>query len=120
VNVYLVICLGSVDERFLDYLDGDGEMRLDTVRRLRLYTTALLDGSITPVAVAEDWADYYVLVTAFVAAYAPGWVGDSKGAAALLDGPENGDHAPLSEDDRTYLLALESVLDMYSERTTED
>jgi hypothetical protein len=57
VNEFLVVYLDSIDEWLLDYLDEDEELRLDTVQRLRFYTTALVDGSITPAAVAEDWPD---------------------------------------------------------------
>ena len=67
----LVIYLDSIDERLLDYLDEDDELRPEVVKRLRYYTTALLDGTITPAAVAEDWADWFDLVRAFVVAYAP-------------------------------------------------
>jgi len=57
VSEFLIVYLDSIDERLLDYLDEDEELRLDTVKRLRFYTSALLEGSITPAAVAEDWAD---------------------------------------------------------------
>jgi hypothetical protein len=57
VSKFLVVYLDSVDQRLLDYLDKDEELRLDTVRRLRSCTTALLDGSLTPAALPEDWAD---------------------------------------------------------------
>jgi hypothetical protein len=39
----------------LGYLDEDEELKLDAVQRLRFYTTALLDGSITPDHVEEDF-----------------------------------------------------------------
>ena len=48
VNDFLVVYLDSIDERLLEYLDEDEELKLDAVQRLRFYTTALLDGSITP------------------------------------------------------------------------
>lgn len=121
VNEYLPIVLGSIDERFLDYLDEDGEMLPATVRRLHNYTVALLDGSINPAAVVEDWPDYYDLLPAFVAAYAPEWVGNLEGAAEFLDGPEDGDHGRLTNDDVAYLLAVEPVIDRYAEMgTTEE
>jgi hypothetical protein len=69
VNDFLVVYLDSIDERLLEYLDDDDELRLDAVQRLRFYTTALLEGSITPDHVMEDWPDWYQLVPAFVAAY---------------------------------------------------
>jgi len=71
VSEFLVAYLDAVDDLLLQYLDEDQELHLDTVKRLRFYTTALLDGSITPAAVAEDWDDFYDLVPAFVATYAP-------------------------------------------------
>ena len=48
VNDFLVVYLDSIDERLLEYLDEDDELKLDAVQRLSFYTTALLDGSITP------------------------------------------------------------------------
>jgi hypothetical protein len=90
-------------------------LSLDTVQRLRFYTTALLDGSVTPAAVAEDWPDWYDLAPGFVAAYAPKEVGELEEAAAFLETPMIGDDAPLTEADRAYLVALGQVLDMYPE-----
>ena len=69
VSDLLVIYLDSIDERLLEYLDKNDELKLDAVQRLRFYTTAMLDGSITPKHVEEDWSDWYQLVPAFVAAY---------------------------------------------------
>jgi len=57
VSEFLVLYLDSIDERLLDYLDEDDELRPEVVKRLRYYTTALLDRTITPAAVAEDWPD---------------------------------------------------------------
>ena len=69
---FLVVYLDSIDERLLEYLDEDDELKLDVVQRLRFYTSALLDRSITAEHVWEDWADWYQLVAAFVATYATG------------------------------------------------
>jgi hypothetical protein len=115
VSEFLVIYLDRIDERLLDYLDEDEELRIDTARRLRYYTTALLDGSITPTALNADWPDWYDLAPAFVAAYAPEEVGELEEAAALLEGPKIGDDAPITGAERAYLLALERALDMYPE-----
>ena len=121
VNDFLVTYLDSIDDRLLEYLDEDEELRLDTVKRLRFYTTALLDGSITSAAVAEDWPDWFHLAPAFVAAYAPDEVEELEQAAGFLESPEIGDDAPLTVADRTYLTALELQLDMYPEmRATEE
>ncbi len=49
--------LDSIDERLLDYLDEDDELRPEVVKRLRYYASALSEESITPGALAEDWAD---------------------------------------------------------------
>jgi hypothetical protein len=110
VNEFLVVYLDSIDERLLEYLDDNEELRLDTVQRLRHYTTALLDGVITPVAVAEDWPDWFDLAPAFVAAYAPDEVEELEEAATFL---EIGTVALLNKADRAYLMALELQLDMY-------
>ncbi len=115
VNEFLIVYLDSIDERLLDYLDQDEELSLEAVERMRFYTAALLDGSLTPVAVAEDWPDWFDLAPAFVTAYGPQWMEVLEEAAAFLDGPEIGDDAPLTEQDRAYLVALEPLLDLYPE-----
>ena len=89
VSEFLVIYLDSIDERLLDYLDEDDELRPEVVKRLRYYTTALLDGTITPAAVAEDWPDWYDLVRAFVAAYAPEEVAELGGGGGRSWTPED-------------------------------
>jgi hypothetical protein len=117
-NQFLVMYLDAIDERLLDYLDEDGELRLDTVKRLRYYTTALLDGSISPAAVAEDWADWFDLAPAFVAAYAPAEVEELEEAAEFMDGDLG--YTVLTEADKTYLQALELQLDMYPEMRMDE
>jgi len=47
--------LDAIDERLLEYLDDDDELKLDAVQRMRIYTSTLLTGSITPDHVVEDW-----------------------------------------------------------------
>src|ERR1039458_1436873 len=69
VSDFLFTYLDSIDERLLEYLDEDEELELDAVQRLRFYTSALLEGSITPDHVMEDWPDWYQLAPAFVATY---------------------------------------------------
>jgi hypothetical protein len=121
VNDFLVVYLDSIDERLLDYLDEEGELRLDTVQRLRYYTTALLDGLITPAALAEDWPDWFDLAPAFVAAYAPDEVEELEQATALLEGPRIEEDVALTEAERAYLTALELQLDMYPDmQATEE
>jgi hypothetical protein len=61
VNDFAVVCLDSIQEYLLEYLDEDDELKLDAVQRIRFYTTALLDGSITQDHVMEDWPDWYQL-----------------------------------------------------------
>jgi hypothetical protein len=110
----LVVYLDSIDERLLDYLDEDDELRLEVVKGLRYYTSALLEGSISPAAVAEDWADWFDLVGAFVAAYAPHEVGELEEAAPLMSDEVETDTV-LTEADRAYLVAVELLLDAYPE-----
>ena len=78
VSEFLVLYLDSIDERLLDYLDDDQELRLEVVKRLRYYASSLLEGSITPASVTEDWAEWFDLVGAFVASYAPQGMGSWK------------------------------------------
>jgi hypothetical protein len=120
VNDFLVVYLDTIDEQLLEYLDEDEELKLDAVQRLRFYTTALLDGSITPDHVMEDWPDWYQLVPAFVAAYGTEELQELEGVAVLLEAIEEQDDVSLTEADRAYLKALETSLDVYPEmRTTE-
>ena len=114
VSQFLVVYLDSIDERLLDYLDEDDELRPEVVKRLRYYATALLDGSITPAAVAEDWADWVDLTQAFVAAYAPEDIDELEQAAPLMS-DEVGADTVLTEADRAYLAAVELLLDAYPE-----
>jgi len=115
VSDILLSYLDSIDERLLEYLDEVDDLRPGTVHRLRFYTSALLDGSLSPAAVAEDWPDWFDLAPAFVAAYAPGGVLELEEAAVFLENPEGSNGAPLTEADRVYLRALEVQLDMYPE-----
>jgi hypothetical protein len=120
VNDFLVTYLDSIDEKLLEYLDEDDELKLDAVKRLSFYTTALLDGSITPDHVMEDWPDWYQLVPAFVATYGSDELQELEGAAVLLEAIEEDEDVTLNEADRDYLKALEEWLGMYSEiRNTE-
>ena len=121
VNDFLFTYLDSIDERLLEYLDEDDELKLDAVQRLRFYTSALLEGSISPDHVWEDWPDWYQLVPAFVATYGSEELQELEGAAVLLEAIEEQDDVSLTEADRAYLKALEAWLDMYPEmRTTEE
>jgi hypothetical protein len=114
VNEYLVVYLDSIDERLLDYLDEDEELRLDVEQRLRYYRSALLEASITPAAVAEDWADWFDLTRAFVATYAPEGIEELEEAAPLTSG-EIQEDTVLTEADWSYLAAVEPLLDVYPE-----
>jgi hypothetical protein len=119
VDDFLVTYLDTIDERLLEYLDDDEELRLDAVRRLRLYTSALLDGSVTPESLADDWPDWFHLAPAFVAAYGTDELAGLENAPVFLraDGEED---VHLVDADRAYLRALEVQLDMYPEMRTTD
>jgi hypothetical protein len=120
VNDFLVVYLDSIDEQLLEYLDEDDELKLDAVQRLRFYTSALLDGSITPEHVEEDWPDWYQLAPAFVATYGTEQLQELEGASVFLEAIEEQDDVSLTDADRAYLKAVEAWLDMYPEmRTTE-
>ena len=112
---FLVVYLDSIDEQLLEYLDEDDELRLDAARRLRFYTRVLLEGSISPDQVMEDWLDWYQLVPAFVATYGSEELQKLEGAAEFLGAIEEDEEVSLTEADRSYLKALETRLGMYSE-----
>jgi hypothetical protein len=120
VSDFLFTYLDSIDERLLEYLDEDDDLKLDAVKRLRFYTSALLEGSINPDHVMEDWPDWYQLAPAFVATYGSDELQELEGAAVLLEAIEEQDDVSLTEADRAYLKALEAWLDMFPEmRSTE-
>ena len=50
--------LDTIDERLVECLDDD-EMSFDAIRRLRLHTSALLGGSVTPGHLVEGRADWF-------------------------------------------------------------
>jgi hypothetical protein len=112
VNDVLVTYLGTIDKQLLFYLDEDDEMMFDTVERLRSYTSALLDGWLTPAHLVEEWPDWYALATAFVFAYGTEELGELQDAATLL---REHHEVGLTESDRAYLVALGTRLDMYPE-----
>jgi len=118
VNDFLFTYLDSIDGRLLEYLDEDDELKLDAVQRLRFYTSALLEGSITPEHVWEDWLDWYALVPAFVATYGSEELHELEVAAELLEAIEDDEDVTLNEADRDYLKALELWLGMFPEMHT--
>jgi hypothetical protein len=92
----------------------------DAVQRLSFYTSALLDGSITPDHVLEDWPDWYQLVPAFVATYGSEELQELYIGAEFLGAVEEDEDVSLTEADLAYLKTLETWLDMYLEiRTTK-
>ncbi len=113
-----MVYLDSVDERLLDYLDEDDELKLDAVQRIRFYTSALLDGSITPMRVVEDWLDWYALVPAFVAAYGSDELRELEIGAEFLGATDEGEDVILTDADLAYLKELEAWIDMYPEMPT--
>jgi hypothetical protein len=115
VNEFLVAYLLTVDERLLGYLDPNGEMGLDTVRRLRHHTTGLLGGSVSPADVVKDWPDWYLLAPAFVAAYVPEDIEVMEEKATFLGAAESGWDVALTDADRAFLTALRLRLVMYPE-----
>ena len=120
VNDFLVNCLHRTDELLLGYLDGDNDLTVNTVKRLRFYASAMLGGSMTPSQVADEWADWFVLTPAFVAAHGTWELADLESDARLLRHGGVDDDASLIEADRVYLSALEVALDSYPEgRTTQ-
>ena len=118
VSDFLVVYLDSIDEHLLEYLDEDDELKLDAAQRLIFYTSALLEGSITPDHVMEDWSDWYQLVPAFVATYGSEELQELEIGARLLEAIEEDEDVTLNEADRDYLKALETWLDMYPEMPT--
>jgi len=120
VNEFLDAYLAAIDERLLVHLDESGELRLDTVAWLHQYTNALLDGSVSPAALAEDWPDWYLLAAAFVTVYAPGEVDDLEEQTTFLDAVARGEDATLTDADRAYLWALRSHLGTYPVAPTID
>lgn len=114
MSEFLVVYLDSIDERLQDYLDDADELRPEVIKRLRYYTSVLLEGSICPAAVAEDWVDWFDLTLAFVAAYAPEGIEELEEAAPLMSAEVEAGTV-LTEADRAYLAAVELLLGTYPE-----
>jgi hypothetical protein len=108
MNDFLVSYLDTIDERLLEYLDEDDELSLDAVKRLRLYASALLAGSVTPDHLAEDWSDWFHLAPAFVLAYGTEELEKLGDATDILDSEEGQQGIALTKADRAYLVALEA------------
>jgi hypothetical protein len=117
VNSFLVRYLGSIDADLLSYLDEDEELSIDVARRLRDSATALLGGATTPSGLAEEWSDWFHLVSAFVAAY--GWDGtdELEQSAPLFVAVAEGETQELTRADREFLEAIELQLDLYPSDT---
>ena len=89
VSEFLVVYLDSIDERLLDYLDEDEELRLEVVKRLRYYATALLEGSIARPRWPRTGPTGSTWSGAFVAVYAPGEIEELEEAATFMDDPSS-------------------------------
>ena len=113
MNDFLVSYLDAIEERLLEYLDDEGELKLEVVQRLRFYTSALLNGSLSPDNVVQDWADWFQLVPAFVAAYGTDELKEAEVASVFLETVEEHEHASINDAVRSYLKAVEAWLDMY-------
>jgi hypothetical protein len=48
--------LDTIDEGLLEYLDDGNELTLDAIKKLRLYASSLLDGTLSPDHLAEGLA----------------------------------------------------------------
>ena len=118
MNDFLVVYPDSIDERLLEYLDEDEELKLDAIQRIRFSTSALLEGSISPDHIMEDWSDWYQLAPAFVATYGTDELQELEGAAVLLEAIEEQDDVSLTDADLVYLRTLEAWLGMYPEMRT--
>jgi len=115
VNGFLASYLDTVNERLLAYLDDKGELSVDAVARMRLYTSALLAAALTPAQVMDDWADWFYLVSAFVVAYGSAELDELEYAASVLLLAEERSPVHLTDADRSYLQELELQLEMYPE-----
>ena len=115
VNDYLVSFLKAIDSRLLGYLDSHDALAVKTVKRLRFFANAMLEGTTTPSKVAHDWADWFQLARAFVVVYGTLELADLEGDARLLHAGEIDGNKKLTEADRAYLSALQDALDCYPE-----
>jgi hypothetical protein len=81
----------------------------------------MLNGSISPKHVEEDWPDWYQLAPAFVAAYGTEELKQLEDAATFVRAVEEHDDVSITEADRAYLKVLVAWLDMYPEmRASEE
>jgi hypothetical protein len=73
---------------------------------------------MTPRQVADEWADWFLLTPAFIAAYGTWKLADLESDARLLRNRGAEDNPRLTEAGRVYLSALEVALDAYPEMRT--
>ena len=98
----------------MDYLDEDDELRPGRSSACATTPAPSRRAPSAPPAVAEDWADWFDLTRAFVAAYAPEEIEELEEAAPLMN-DEMEDDTVLTAADRAYLAAVELLLDAYPE-----
>ena len=114
MNKTLVTYLDAIDGHLREHLDEDGELRLDTAWHLDICAGALLDGSITPAVLDDDWPAWFVLASAFVAAYGSEELAALEANTTFLAAPDEGNHDPLTAADREYLEVLREHIDQYT------
>lgn len=95
--------LDSIDPRLIGYLDADGNLSVDAIRRVERYAVALIQERVVPEHVHEDWPDFFPLVAALILAYGSPRLRQLARMSSIFKGW--GDD-PLTERDRTFLVAL--------------
>jgi hypothetical protein len=95
--------LGSIDPRLVSYLDEDGTLSVDTIRKVHRYAVVLLQEHVVPEHVHEDWPDFFLLAAAIVYASGSQRLGLLAQKSSIFKGW--GDD-PLTERDRAFLVAL--------------
>ena len=105
--------LSDIDGRLLEYLDASGELPLDVVTRLHRFTNSLVEGSATLELVADEWADFFDLASAFVVAYGTPELQDLYDRANLEAAVAAGRLLPIEDTDRVLLVLLTEELESY-------
>jgi hypothetical protein len=105
--------LGGLLRSYHSYLDEDRWLSAAAARHLRLYAVAVLEGSISPEDVAEDWEAFFDLTDGFVIAYGSARLEQLSRRSVLLGAGETGSPWPLDAVDRLFLATLVCELDEY-------
>lgn len=104
--------LDAVDVSLLDYLDVQGGLSAEAVRRLQRFAVAMSEGSMTAELALADWADFYPLAAAFVVVCGSDELRGLYDQATVFSAVV-GQDVRFTDADRVFLVALSDELERH-------